>query len=435
MVKDSMQEVIFIGLPGPTHHYGGLSGDNVAATMSRGDLSHPRQAAWQVLELIRLLQRLGQTVAVLPPQLRPHLPLLRQHFNGTDDDVIRQAAKELPELLEKASSSSAMWTANAATVTSAIDAADGKLHLTPANLHAHVHRRIEAGATHRVLAAIFREVPDVVVHAPLPATEGLTDEGAANHMRLAPHPMDMGLHIFVYGEAGRQSLSASQAIKAQHQIADTQALFVRQNPDTIRQGVFHNDVIAVSHAQLLLAHEEAYASEGFGRLAQAYHVMNGKDPLLLLVKNADLSVKEAVDTYLFNSQIVTLPKGGMAIIAPQEARALHGGKAAALLERIRTAGDNPVEEVHYSDLRQSMKNGGGPACLRLRVPMTGAQLAALQQSVHVLADEPLLSALDKTIERFYPEELSPSDLGNPELYHQCKSLLSELSALTQLPLL
>ncbi|MDE3059484.1 MAG: N-succinylarginine dihydrolase [Pseudomonadota bacterium] len=444
MVADTIREVIFIGLPGPTHHYGGLSQDNVASSKNRGSVSSPRQAALQALELARLLKNLGIEAAILPPQLRPHLPLLREHFSGGDDEVIRRAARERPEMLEKASSSSAMWTANAATVTPVIDAGDHKLHLTPANLFTHPHRRIEAEETRRTLAAIFGDVPDCTVHAPLLTQQ--RDEGAANHMLLAPTHSDSGLHVFVYGAGGapddpdmaRQDLSASRAIQLQHSIPDRQALFVRQNPEVIHQGAFHNDVIAVSNAYVLLVHEHAYAGgqEDIGRMREAYRALHpGKTLTVITVSEAELSVEEAVHTYVFNSQIVTRPNGGMAIIAPLETQSLYGGKAARLLERIRIDASNPIEEVHALDLRQSMKNGGGPACLRLRVPVTEAQLAVLHARRHVLADETLLAAIAELVERYYPQELTAADLGNPELYHHCQAMLTELGGLMKLPLL
>ncbi len=270
------KEVIFVGLPGPTHHYGGLSADNVAAVSNRGSISNPRQAALQALDLVRLLLSLGIEAAILPPQLRPHMGLLHQHFQGDDDAVIQQAAKNAPELLEKASSASAMWTANAATVAPAIDCADGKLHITTANLHTNLHRRIEAEATYHTLQAIFKTAPGCEVHPPLFAK--LPDEGAANHMRLSPSHADTGLHVFAYSDGdGRQDLAASQAIAAQHHLSAAQALFVKQNPEVIRQGVFHNDVIAVSNEYVLLAHEKAYADkDALARIAQAYRALHGQ---------------------------------------------------------------------------------------------------------------------------------------------------------------
>jgi succinylarginine dihydrolase len=437
MLAHHITEVIFVGLPGPTHHYGGLSEDNVAAVANRGSQSSPKQAALQALELIRLLGKLGIKTAILPPQLRPHLPLLREHFTGSDDAIILQAATHAPHLLEKASSSSAMWTANAATVAPAIDTSDGKLHITPANLFTNLHRRIEAADTHRVLAAMFEGVPDCKIHPPLFAE--LRDEGAANHMRLSPSHSDKGLHIFVYGVDGkasdtdtaRQDLAASQAIKAQHNIPDAEALFIKQNSDIIRLGVFHNDVIAVSNEHVLLAHEDAYAPQDFQRIADAYRALAGKELIILLIKRSELSVEEAVGTYIFNSQIVTKPDGTMAMIAPMEAKS---GKAGQLLERLRADPANPINNIHYIDLRQSMRNGGGPACLRLRVPVTDAQLSVLEKK-KTLADEVLLAALSKLVEKYYPDSLTPAELGKPALYHACKALLGEMGQLPQLPLL
>lgn len=446
MVTDKITEVIFVGLPGPTHHYGGLSADNVAATINRGSISNPRQAALQALDLMRLLNSLGIITAVLPPQLRPHMPLLRQHFKGDDAAIIRQASFAAPLLLEKSYAVSAMWTANAATVAPGIDCADGKLHITVANLFTHLHRRIEAEDTYRVLKHIFREVPGCVVHPPLSAAMGLTDEGAANHMRFAPTHSDPGLHVFVYGADGglrdpksaRQTLSASRAVQQQHHIPERQALFLRQNPDVIAQGVFHNDVIAVSNGSVLLVHEQAYDNglRDIGEIAAAYETLHPNRGLKVIVLSEDdLSVEEAVHTYFFNSQIITRPDGGMAIIAPVETQSLYEGWAAELLDRIRVDPDNPIDEVHIVDLRQSMRNGGGPACLRLRVPMDEPQLEALVATGGVTANERLIDAMEDIITGLYPDELTSDDLGNPELSRCCYNVLERLSEVMQMPLL
>jgi succinylarginine dihydrolase len=446
MLSDQIKEVIFVGLPGPTHHYGGLSGDNVASTANRGNVSSPRQAALQVLDLVRLLLQLGQHVAILPPHLRPSIGLLRQHFTGDDASVIAQAAKRAPQLLEKATSASAMWTANAATVAPGIDCADGKLHVTTANLFTHLHRRIEAEDTHRVLKAIFAPVHQCEVHAPLAAAAGLYDEGAANHMRLSPGHSARGLHVFVYGTDGnyrdpagaRQTLSASHALASQHKLTPHETLFIKQNPDVIAQGVFHNDVIAVSHEHVLLLHEKAYENgqEDIERIAHAYRALHpGKEALLLTISEEELSVEEAVHTYFFNSQIVTRPDGAMVIIAPTEVKTLYDGKAARLMESLCEREASPIREIYYIDLHQSMKNGGGPACLRLRVPMSSRQLAEIADNLCVMADELLLAALHKLIETHYPAHLAPADLGKPELYTRCKDMLAELGGMMRLPLI
>jgi len=446
MLSQPVKEVIFIGLPGPTHHYSGLSLDNVAAVTNRGSVSNPKQAALQALDLVRLLKSLGIVAAILPPQLRPHLPLLRQHFSGDDDSVIQQAALSAPLLLEKSCSAASMWTANAATVAPMNDCTDGMLHITPANLFTNTHRRIEAEDTYRVLKAIFQNVSYTVVHPPLSAASGMRDEGAANHMRLAPSHSDAGLNVFVYGadgsardpESARQTLSASRAIQAQHRIPEAQALFIRQNPEVIRAGVFHNDVIAVANESLLLAHAQAFdgGAQDFGQMARAYAALHpGREMNTLIIQDEELSVEEAVRSYFFNSQIVTKPDGNMALIAPLEVKLLYEGKGLKLMEEICADPGNPIEEVHTVDLRQSMRNGGGPACLRLRVPMTQHQLAAVTENVRVVADEELFVAVEKIIHAHYPDTLTQAGLGEPELYHQSRAMLEALGEAMKLSLL
>jgi succinylarginine dihydrolase len=445
MVTEPVKEVIFVGLPGPTHNYGGLSKDNVASSLNRGNTSNPKQAALQALGLVRLMKSLGVEVGILPPQLRPHLASLRQRFHGDAEQLIAQAAKQDPALLEKLCSSSAMWTANAATTSPAIDNADQMLHLTVANLHTNLHRRIEADDTYRVLNAIFAQVPGARVHPPLDAAQGFRDEGAANHMRLLPRHNGRGLHVFVYGADGsqddpksaRQTLSAFQAIKTEHGIPATHALFIKQNPAVIREGVFHNDVIAVSNESVLLVHEQAYAGGRLDieRIADMYKSLHGEELNVIMITDADLEVDEAVHTYFFNSQIITKPDGRMAVIAPSEVEMLYAGKAARLFKTIKNDSGNPIDEVHFVDLRQSMNNGGGPACLRLRVPMVETRVAAIKTHVNVMADDALLKNIESIIETHYPDKVDPEDIADPALYFGCRTVLMELGALMNLPLL
>lgn len=444
MVDDKITEVIFIGMPGPTHHYGGLSGDNVASSANRGSVSNPRLAAQQALALARRLRGLGLTVGLFPPQLRPHLPLLAERFpiqEPTPERLINLAASEAPALLEAACSSSAMWSANAATVTAAPENTDQGLHLTPANLFTNQHRRIEASDTHALLSAIFANVPGATVHAPL--VDLLRDEGAANHMRLTPSHGERGLNVFVYGTDGseddpataRQTLTACEVIAMQHGVPAACSLFIRQNPDVIRKGVFHNDVIAVANESVLLAHEEAFAGgqADIAQMQKSYFALTGVEFTPIIIRKGDLSVEEAVQCYFFNSQLVTKPSGAMAVIAPLEVSELFGGKAEKLLARIAADPANPIDEIITLDLRQSMRNGGGPACLRLRVPMSPLQVEALRAQVNVLVDDELLEKTGAIIERFYPESLTAGELADPAHYHHCRAMRAELLALMRLP--
>lgn len=422
-----MKEIIFIGLPGTTHHYGGLSSDNVASDRNRGSESNPKQAALQAIALARYLHSLGIMVGVLPPQLRPYLPVLQENGYSVENAPI--------DKLEQASSSSFMWAANAATVTPTIDSTDGKLHLTVANLYTNPHRRIEAETTYKVLSQIFNHVPDAVMHPPLSAAEGFLDEGAANHMRLSASHNAAGLNVFVYGR--RQNLQASQAIVEHHKILQKQRLFLQQNEQVINQGVFHNDVIAVSNENLLLVHESAYENghADINKIENAYKALHPQSNLqLLVIKENELNVEEAVHSYFFNSQIVTKPNGKMVVIAPLELKNLYAGKAAGLMERIRESSNNSIDEVQYLDLRQSMRNGGGPACLRLRIPLNEPQADALQENTGMLVSEKNLSAIEDLVGRYYSESLTPEGLSNPELYRNCQDFLSDLSPLLKLNL-
>lgn len=435
------REVIFVGLPGLSHHYGGLSPDNVASAKHRGQVSHPREAALQSIDMMRELTSHGQTVALLPPQLRPDMALLRTKFPGEPESVIPRAVKEDQALLDAASSSSAMWTANAATVAPSMDTDDGRLHLTVANLHTNLHRRIEAQATCRILQQIFSDARHFAVHPPLDAAKGLRDEGAANHMRLCPSHGEKGLHLFVYGTektpsdppSARQTLAASKEVARCNGLAAERTMFLRQNPEIIRQGVFHNDVIAVSNESVLLCHEDAYegGAKALDEIRAAYHALYPRSPLtLLVVAGEQLSIAEAVATYFFNSQLITRPDGRMVMLAPAEVAAHE--RARQLLDRIRADAGNPIDEVRYIDLRQSMQNGGGPACLRLRVVMDDAQCAAVQAASDVTMNRERLDRCAAWVRAHYPESLDAAMLADPQLFRHSEAALAELSALLRL---
>jgi succinylarginine dihydrolase len=433
-------EVNFDGLIGPTHHYGGLSPGNLASQQNRLDVSHPRQAALQGLEKMKLLADLGLKQAILPPHPRPHLEFLaRQGFSGTPRQIVEQAARERPDLLSVASSAAAMWTANAATISPGADAADGKVHITPANLHSTLHRQLEAPFTTRILRTIFGDERSFVVHDPLPDEDRLADEGAANHTRLCARHDQPGVELFVFGRdvdapgvaprrfPARQTRQASERISAVHGLSDEKTLFLQQLPQAIDAGVFHNDVIAVGNEYVLLLHEQAFVDQpaALDRLRAACDF----DLHLLAVRAAELTLEEAVATYLFNSQLLSLPGGSpsstsngeMLLLCPLECQT-HP-RARAVIDRF-LAGANPISQVRYADVRQSLRNGGGPACLRLRVVLTEEQLSRLRGNI--LLTDPLYRDLRAWIERHYRADLTIADLGDWDFIEECQAALEEL---------
>lgn len=432
MSESDVSEVNFDGLVGTTHHYGGLAIGNRASAANAHQPSNPREAARQGLDKMRAMAEMGLSQGVLPPQERPHVPTLRRlGFGGSDSDVISSAGRHAPELLAAVASSAHMWTANAATVSASADCDDGRVHFTAANLNSQFHRSIEAAASARILRRIFDNTAHFAHHKPLPATPAFADEGAANHTRLAPNPNSAGVALFVYGrDAGenpsypaRQSRAASQAIARQHGLIPKHVVFARQNPAAIEAGVFHNDVIAVGHAGVMLCHEQAFADQGGTRNALE-QALDGQPLHWLEVPSVAVGLDSAVTSYLFNSQLVTLADGRLVLVVPGECR--KSDTVWAWLQE-QQAGDGPIDAVHVMDVTQSMRNGGGPACLRLRVPLTERERAAVAPGV--MLDDALYQKLSVWIDRHYRDRLTASDLADPQLVDENHRALDELTQL------
>lgn len=436
MPGHGMREFSFDGLVGPTHNYGGLSRGNVASMAHGGRASNPRAAALQGLDKMRFVHDLGAGQAVLPPQPRPSLQALRRlGFAGSDEEVIARAARDAEHLLRLCSSASAMWTANAATVAPSADTADGRVHLTAANLSAMFHRAIEADTTWAVLRAIFADERRFAVHAPLPGGAQLSDEGAANHTRLAGE--GGAVHLFAWGRSAfrtvegparfpaRQSLEASEAVARLHRLDPRHTLFPRQHPAGIDAGAFHSDVLAVGCGRFLMVHELAFAE--CERVVAELRALVGEQLRIAMATEGELPAADAVAAYPFNSQLLELPDGSVALLAPEESR--ESPRARAFLERV-VAEDNPVVRVHYRDVNQSMSNGGGPACLRLRVPLTDEEVRAVAGDVFF---SPALHArLVDWVQRHYRDRLLPADLADPSLAREGLAALDELTRILRL---
>lgn len=429
-------EVNFDGLVGLTHHYAGLSFGNEASTRHRNQVSNPKLAAKQGLLKMKALSDAGFPQAVIPPQERPNVAVLRQlGFSGSDEQVVGKAAAQTPELLSAVSSASSMWVANAATVCPSADALDGRVHLTVANLNNKFHRSSEAPTTEALLRAIFRDEARFSVHSALPQVARFGDEGAANHNRLGGEYGEPGLQLFIYGREehghaaperypARQTLEASQAVVRLNQVHPDRVMFAQQNPTVIDEGVFHNDVIAVSNRQLLFCHERAFVKQ-CGLLSHLAERVPGFQAIQ--VPEEAVSVKDAVATYLFNSQLLSREDGSMVLVVPQESQE-HTGVWRYLNGLL--AEDNPIRELKVFDLRESMANGGGPACLRLRVVLTEAERQAVNPAV--IMSDALFNRLNEWVDRYYRDRLTQADLADPLLLREGREALDQLSQLLDL---
>lgn len=393
-----IREINFDGIVGPSHNYAGLSLGNLASARSAGSVSQPRAAALQGIDKMRSNIGLGLIQGVFVPQPRPARAWLAEL--GTD---IERAEHHIAA---NAMSASSMWAANAATVSPAPDTADGKCHLTVANLRTMPHRSHEWVASLAQLRLAFAG-PAFAVHGPVPSAFG--DEGAANHMRLAPGHGEAGVEVFVYGVSGgpfpaRQNVEASKAIARLHRLDSSRTIFAAQSEEAIAAGAFHNDVVAVANGPVLFAHEKAFADRDalVDRLAAAVPGFE-----LVEVPDAEVPIGDAISSYLFNAQLVTPPDGAMTLVAPTECR--DTPTVAAWIER-HLASNGAIRRVNFVDVRQSMANGGGPACLRLRVACDPSDV-----DPRFLVDEAKLDRLARVIGNCWPEEISSDEIQSPAL--------------------
>ena len=402
----ALVEINFDGLVGPSHNYAGLSLGNLASANNAGEVSYPRAAALQGLGKMRHNLKLGLTQGLFLPLPRPNPVLLGALGLETIDES--DAAQR--RLRAAAWSASAMWTANAATVSPAPDTADGRCHLTAANLVTMPHRSQEWPDTARQLRLAFADSTAFAVHDAVPPCFG--DEGAANHMRMCASHDAPGLEIFVYGTTGgafpaRQHEQASRAVARLHGLDAERCLFVEQSPEAIAAGAFHNDVVAVANERVLFTHEQAFADpEG------TYAAIRSRLPEaeIVVVPASVVSLQDAIRSYLFNAQLLTLPTGEMGLVVPLEA--WETPSVRGWLEG-HVASNGPIRQVLPVDVRQSMANGGGPACLRLRVVADPATVDS-----RFLLNEAKIVLLEQVVADTWPEQIDPSDLGRESLARQ-----------------
>ena len=437
-------EISFNGIVGPTHNYSGLSFGNIASMSNQNTPSNPKEAALQGLEKMKFLHNLGVQQGVIPPHERPHIPTLRAlGFTGTDRSIPEKAYNVNPIFLFQYSSASPMWVANAATFTPSIDSADGKVHITPANLASTPHRSIEARETAKLLKAIFPSFAFFAHHPPLPFNQSFLDEGAANHTRFCKDYHDSGIHFFVYGISSfeewgskpqkfpaRQTLEASEAIARSHKIYQDRVLFAQQNPLAIDAGAFHNDVIAIGNRNFLFYHEKAFLDpvEVINQIRLKVSKHCETDMHVLEVPENKISLKTAIETYLLNSELITLPDKAYSLIAPLECRINRN--VYEYLDKLSKDPDVPLRDIHFVNTTESMRNGGGPACLRTRVVLNQNEINAANQKC--LFDEKLYKKLKIWIEKHYRDYLTPKDLQDPNLIDEVQAALHELTIILDL---
>jgi len=429
-------EFNFDGIVGPTHNYAGLSLGNVASLNNAQSISNPREAALQGIEKMKALKDMGYSQGMIAPMERPDVKLLKQlGFEGEDSEIIAKAAKQAPQILIAVSSASSMWTANACTTSASADTLDHKVHFTPANLANKFHRSIEWETTANILKAIFPDENHFSHHRALPTGDHFGDEGAANFTRLADNYSDKGLEFFVYGKQAfnsqqvapkvfpaRQTLEASQAIARLHQLDDTHTVFAQQNPAVIDQGVFHNDVIAVGNLNTLFFHDMAFlnSEQVLNQLQAKYPGHKSLEFIQVLQEQVPLN--DAISSYLFNSQLLSVADGSSLLICPGECR--ENKRVSQYLDELIEM-DNSINDVQVYDVKQSMRNGGGPACLRQRVVLNETEIKHTNQDC--LLNDKNYEILKNWVNKHYRDRMTFDDIQDPNLLIESRTALDELT--------
>lgn len=427
-------EINFDGIIGPTHNYAGLSQGNLASQKNLHQTSNPQAAALQGLDKMRLIMEQGIPQGFFLPHERPHLPTLRKlGFGGTDEEVINQVAKKNPALLKNIYSASSMWAANAATFSPSIDSYDQNIHITPANLNSMFHRSIEHEFTKVQLELMFGVAAQV--HAPIKNISGYGDEGAANHLRVSAQHLKPGFQIFVFGSSAfevhqgiiaRQAEEISQAVSTQHQLDPDRVLFLKQNEQAINSGSFHNDIVSLANEEVFIFHQEAFADRV--ELERVLHHLKdhvlGFHPIEIL--SEDISLDNLVSSYLLNSQLITVKNNEMMMLLPEEVQ--NHPNCMRWLDEIRSS--SPIKHLEFVDIRQSMMNGGGPACLRFKTVVNSDEFDQINKKF-ILSPEKLMN-MRALVSKHFRDKLNPEDLLDIKLMQESFSFLDELTQLLEL---
>lgn len=497
----SLIEVSLEGLPGPTHHFGGLAYGNLHAMAHAKTESSPKRAALESLAKMSLLLKLGVEVLFMPPQLRPNGAFLSDMgFRGSLMEQLQRAYNDAPTLFLASLSSSFMWTANAATITASCDSQNGKVHITPANLLSQIHRATETATVARFFETYIAS-ENVIVHPPLPAP--FADEGAANLIRLEDSD-GQGHYLFAYGRSlvetlaqpqkfpARQTREACEAIVRRHGLSPNRVQYVQQHPDAIDAGVFHQDVVAFGHQGTLVAHERAYGplcsaspnkegerffqgasplephqgtrsleipkgalplgtpegasllgsrgqgaapqgepegaalgsdlpfpGEGLGMgprmvstTARHPNTLLGPGFKTVEIPEKEIPLADLVASYLCNGQIITDRDQRRIFLAP--ARCQHIPTVTQWLNQNIT---RFADDLRYIPVEESLKNGGGPACLRLRMPVTAQEYQQIHPAIKLTPAK--IEQLEHLVNSLYPDRFHPTDILEEACLDQC----------------
>ena len=432
-----MSEINFDGLIGPTHNYSGLSDGNIASKENFLSVSNPKEAALQGLKKAKILINAGLNQGLFLPHERPFIPGLKKlGFSGDNETILKSAYEYSKVLLSNFSSASSMWAANAATISPSPDTKDGKVHITPANLNTMFHRSLESDFTYTQCKLIFSDTC-FVVHKPALSISGYGDEGAANHLRISKTHEDKGFEIFVFGESAfkeeafaeyqktsfikRQALEVSKSVALSHKLDRNNVFYLQQHPRAIDKGSFHNDIVSLSNENIFIAHEKAFLNRDVLNHVLKHLELEVENFNYIEIPDKEIPLDDIISSYLLNSQLFTNGEGEMQLILPAEVQNYEN--CMQWLDKLKQTSD--VKLFDFVNIKQSMMNGGGPACLRLKVILNEDEINKVNKNF--ILNNKRLELIEDLIEREYRDELYPDDLKDPSLLDESRRVLDELT--------
>ena len=432
-----MSEINFDGLIGPTHNYSGLSDGNIASKKNFFSVSNPKEAALQGLKKAKILINAGLNQGLFLPHERPFISGLKKlGFSGDNETILKSAYEYSKVLLSNFSSASSMWAANAATISPSPDTKDGKVHITPANLNTMFHRSLESDFTYTQCKLIFSDTC-FVVHKPALSISGYGDEGAANHLRISKTHEDKGFEIFVFGESAfkeeafaeyqktsfikRQALEVSKSVALSHKLDRNNVFYLQQHPRAIDKGSFHNDIVSLSNENIFIAHEKAFLNRDVLNHVLKHLELEVENFNYIEIPDKEIPLDDIISSYLLNSQLFTNGEGEMQLILPAEVQNYEN--CMQWLDKLKQTSD--VKLFDFVNIKQSMMNGGGPACLRLKVILNEDEIKKVNKNF--ILNNKRLELIEDLIEREYRDELYPDDLKDPSLLDESRRVLDELT--------
>ena len=108
----------------------------------------------------------------------------------------------------------------------------------------------------------------------------------------------------------------------------------------------------------------------------------------------------------------------MGLILPTEAQ---GTASVWQWLEAHVAGNGPIRKLFPVDVRQSMANGGGPACLRLRVVADPGTV-----DPRFIADEAKLDRIAQVVAAHWPEAIASGDLASAALARDVRAARAAL---------